>query len=69
MVVTIIWHYVLTLDKEITYFWRRKPTGACALFLANQYFTLIFAIYNTSWWTHSTAYTASAWAYIFAYLY
>ncbi|EIW53124.1 uncharacterized protein TRAVEDRAFT_53535 [Trametes versicolor FP-101664 SS1] len=55
----MMWHYLLTLDQEVAYFWRHRPTGACALFLANRYLTLIVSIYNTPWWSVSTTYTPS----------
>ncbi|KAL1937310.1 hypothetical protein VTO73DRAFT_13874 [Trametes versicolor] len=54
--IVMMWHYLLTLDKEVAYFWKRKPTGACALFFANRYLTLIVVIYNTPWWDLSNTY-------------
>lgn len=60
--VLLMWHYLLTFDKEIAYFWRRRPNGVCVLFLANRYPPLIVSIYDTPWWSLSTAYTVSCFA-------
>lgn len=61
-----MWHYLLTFDKEVAYFWRRRPNGACMLFLANRYLTIIVSIYDTPWWSLSTAYTVSSFASVCA---
>ncbi|EIW53131.1 uncharacterized protein TRAVEDRAFT_134433, partial [Trametes versicolor FP-101664 SS1] len=42
----LVWHYLLTFEKEITFFWRRKFSGASALFLTNRYLSLAVVIYN-----------------------
>lgn len=45
----VIWHHLLTFDKEVRFFWRRKLTGPCALFLVTRYSTLAWYIYYTCW--------------------
>lgn len=62
----LMWHYLLTFDKEVAYFWRRRPNGACMLFLANRYLTIIVSIYDTPWWSLSTAYTVSSFVLFYA---
>ncbi|KAL1938182.1 hypothetical protein VTO73DRAFT_11826 [Trametes versicolor] len=36
----LAYEYVITFDKEVTLFWKRKKTGATVLFLAIRYLTL-----------------------------
>ena len=42
--VLLFFEYIITLDREIEMFWRRKSSGATALFLANRYTILANAI-------------------------
>ncbi|KAI0788365.1 hypothetical protein C8Q74DRAFT_1367096 [Fomes fomentarius] len=42
----IFYDYCITLDQEITFFWRRKFNGAAILFYANRYFTLLYIGYQ-----------------------
>ncbi|KAI0640687.1 hypothetical protein C8Q79DRAFT_1014910 [Trametes meyenii] len=37
----LLYEYFVTLDLEVTYFWRRKITGATVLFFCNRYFPLV----------------------------
>ncbi|EIW53144.1 uncharacterized protein TRAVEDRAFT_53554 [Trametes versicolor FP-101664 SS1] len=46
----LIWHYLLTVDKEFGYFWRKRFSGVCALYLANRYLILVVIVYQTPWW-------------------
>ncbi|KAL1937294.1 hypothetical protein VTO73DRAFT_13858 [Trametes versicolor] len=46
----LMWHYLLTIDKEVAFFWRRRFSGVCALFLANRYIILVVIIYQSPWW-------------------
>ncbi|KAI0368247.1 hypothetical protein BV20DRAFT_1054221 [Pilatotrama ljubarskyi] len=48
--VLLAYHFLCTLDEEVDYFWRRKFTGARALFLLNRYLPLIIALYVSPWW-------------------
>lgn len=45
----VIWHHLLTFDKEVEFFWRRKLNGPRAIFLATRYSTLSWSIYDASW--------------------
>lgn len=49
-IVLLMWHYLLTIDKEVAFFWRRRFSGVCALFLANRYIILVVIIYQSPWW-------------------
>ncbi|KAI0816081.1 hypothetical protein BC628DRAFT_1342559 [Trametes gibbosa] len=42
----LFWHYLLTLDKEVAYFWKRGFAGGTVLFFANRYLTLAYSIHN-----------------------
>lgn len=48
--VLLMWHYLLTIEKEYAFFWRRRFSGVCALFLANRYIVLAVIIYQSPWW-------------------
>ncbi|KAI0351307.1 hypothetical protein OH77DRAFT_1439297 [Trametes cingulata] len=37
----LTYEYIITLDQEVALFWRRKITGATALFLATRYLALL----------------------------
>ena len=37
----LIFENALTLDREVSLFWKRKVTGASALFLSSRYITLL----------------------------
>ena len=41
----IFFEYLLTFDQEVRLFWRKKFTGAVALFFANRYTTLTYTMY------------------------
>ncbi|EIW53119.1 uncharacterized protein TRAVEDRAFT_53531 [Trametes versicolor FP-101664 SS1] len=53
--VSFIWHCFITFDQGVAFFWKRRPSGASALFFANRYLTLAIGIYNTAWWPTSIA--------------
>ena len=38
----IVFEYILTFTDEVQLFWRRKLTGATALFLVNRYTLLLY---------------------------
>ncbi|KAM5541383.1 hypothetical protein V8D89_004937 [Ganoderma adspersum] len=38
--VVLIYEYFLTIDEEVKYFWKRKFTGASAVFFLNRYIPL-----------------------------
>ena len=42
----VLIEYFLTLSDEIQFFWRRKLTGAVALFLTNRYLTLGYLLFS-----------------------
>ncbi|KAI0365826.1 hypothetical protein BV20DRAFT_1056101 [Pilatotrama ljubarskyi] len=42
----MIWHYLTTFDKEVKRFWKRKLSGASALFFANRYLALAVVVLN-----------------------
>ncbi|KAL1937991.1 hypothetical protein VTO73DRAFT_12002 [Trametes versicolor] len=44
----LVWHYLLTLDKEVEFFWGRGYSGARIMFFANRYLSIIWAIYSVS---------------------
>ncbi|EIW53108.1 uncharacterized protein TRAVEDRAFT_24421 [Trametes versicolor FP-101664 SS1] len=44
----LVWHYLLTLDKEVEFFWGRGYSGARVMFFANRYLSIIWAIYSVS---------------------
>ncbi|KAL1937299.1 hypothetical protein VTO73DRAFT_13863 [Trametes versicolor] len=46
----LIWHYVLTVENELAFFWRRRFSSAYALFVANRYLILVVIIYQSPWW-------------------
>lgn len=46
----LLWHYVLTVEKEFAFFWRRRFSGVCALFLANRYLILVVIVNQSPWW-------------------
>lgn len=48
--VLLMWHYLITFDKEFAFFWRQRFSGASALFFANRYLTLTIAIYGAPFW-------------------
>ncbi|EIW53133.1 uncharacterized protein TRAVEDRAFT_61247 [Trametes versicolor FP-101664 SS1] len=58
--VLLLWHYVLTFDKEVTFFWGRVFSGPSALFFANRYLTLAVALYDAPLWSYSTVYARCA---------
>lgn len=60
MTVLLLWHYVLTFDKEVTFFWGRVFSGPSALFFANRYLTLAVALYDAPLWSYSTVYAVSS---------
>lgn len=35
----------MTFDKEVTFSWKWRPSGACVLFLVNRYLTLLDVIF------------------------
>lgn len=37
----VAYEYLITFDQEVTFFWRRKMTGATTLFLATRYLALL----------------------------
>lgn len=37
-----MYEYFITLGEEAKYFWKRKVTGASAIFFLNRYILLIF---------------------------
>ena len=41
----VIYEQFITFDQEVDLFWKRKFTGATALFLANRYLILVVNIY------------------------
>lgn len=45
----LIWHHLLTFDREVAFFWKRKFSGASGLFFANRYLILVYSIYNLLW--------------------
>ncbi|KAI0368244.1 hypothetical protein BV20DRAFT_969589 [Pilatotrama ljubarskyi] len=54
--VVVVWYHLLTLDKEVALFWRRRRlTGASCLFLANRYLAPTIVLYP--WFTPSTRYS------------
>ncbi|KAH9850530.1 hypothetical protein C2E23DRAFT_861282 [Lenzites betulinus] len=46
----LCWHYLLTIDKEIEFFWNRRLNGGTILFFANRYITLGYSIYTMIFW-------------------
>ncbi|KAH9850526.1 hypothetical protein C2E23DRAFT_734858, partial [Lenzites betulinus] len=46
----LVWHYLITLDKEVSLFWKRGLSGGNILFFANRYITIAVSIYYTLWW-------------------
>lgn len=46
----LVWHYLLTFEKEIAFFWKRNFSGACVLFLMNRYLIFLVGIYGLPWW-------------------
>ncbi|KAL1937304.1 hypothetical protein VTO73DRAFT_13868 [Trametes versicolor] len=50
VLVLLLWDLLLTFDTEAAFFWRRRISGAAALFFANRYLTLLIALYNASWY-------------------
>ncbi|EIW53138.1 uncharacterized protein TRAVEDRAFT_53550 [Trametes versicolor FP-101664 SS1] len=59
----LIWHYVLTVENELAFFWRRRFSSAYALFVANRYLILVVIIYQSPWWAVHYSHM-----YIFRYL-
>ncbi|KAH9850531.1 hypothetical protein C2E23DRAFT_905093 [Lenzites betulinus] len=57
----VAWQYLITFEREVTFFWNRKPSGASALFFANRYLGLAFSVYNT-WTPYGSSYTYVVWA-------
>ncbi|KAI0357304.1 hypothetical protein OH77DRAFT_152546 [Trametes cingulata] len=57
--VLVVWHHLLTLNKEVSLFWRRKRSGACVLFFANRYLAAVIVLY--AWCTPSTHYSLCCW--------
>ncbi len=49
--VLTIYDYILTFPHEINHIWRRKFTGATALFLVTRYLTLakVFLLFRSTW--------------------
>ena len=50
----IAFDYLITLDREIEYFWKRSFSGASILFLANRYTLPVYNLlvimgYSTVW--------------------
>ena len=41
-IVVFMYEYFITLGEEAKYFWKRKVTGASAIFFLNRYILLIF---------------------------
>ncbi|KAI0764866.1 hypothetical protein C8Q74DRAFT_1174811, partial [Fomes fomentarius] len=37
----VVYEYIITFDREVSLFWRRRFTGATLLFLLNRYITLL----------------------------
>lgn len=48
--VLLLYDFLLTVGAERACFWRRRLSGAAALFLVNRYLTLFLALYNAPWW-------------------
>ncbi|EIW53135.1 uncharacterized protein TRAVEDRAFT_24438 [Trametes versicolor FP-101664 SS1] len=48
--VLLLYDFLLTIGVEHACFWRRRLSGAAALFLVNRYLTLFLALYNAPWW-------------------
>ncbi|KAI0763840.1 hypothetical protein BD413DRAFT_642322 [Trametes elegans] len=44
----LTYEYFITLDREVTLFWRRSRTGASVLFLTNRYLPLLVNVLNIS---------------------
>ena len=41
--VIIFFEHLITIDREIDLFWKRKFSGAAALLLTNRYFILVYS--------------------------
>ncbi|KAI0641571.1 hypothetical protein C8Q79DRAFT_1014024 [Trametes meyenii] len=65
--VLLIWHYITTFDQEVHLFWKWRPTGACILFLANRYLTLVVSVFNSPWWSLATTYDGCVTVFILEY--
>ena len=44
--VFLVYDHLLTFDREVELFWKRKFTGATALFLLNRYILVLDYIFN-----------------------
>ena len=53
--VVVLYEYIITVGAEVELFWRKKMTGAVALFLVNRYLTLGYFIYATIYETAGLA--------------
>ena len=42
----VVYEYMITLGREVQLFWRRKLTGAAALFYLNRYLSLVVNVYG-----------------------
>ncbi len=43
----VVYEYIITFDREVSLFWRRRFTGATLLFLLNRYITLLTQIMDS----------------------
>ena len=44
--VLLFYDYILTLDKEVGLFWKKRISGASLLFLCNRYLTLLTQMFD-----------------------
>ena len=45
-----MYEYLITIEDEVLYFWKRRFTGATALFFLNRYLRLMFYISEFMLW-------------------
>ncbi|KAI0653586.1 hypothetical protein C8Q70DRAFT_1035010 [Cubamyces menziesii] len=43
----LCYEYLITMDREVALFWKRKPTGASILFFANRYLALALSLFTS----------------------
>ena len=59
--VLLFYDYILTLDKEVRLFWKRKISGASLLFLFNRYLTVLTQVLDVVQFTSDMSDKASIW--------
>ena len=45
-----MYEYLITIEDEVLYFWKRRFTGASVLFFLNRYLRLMFYISEFVFW-------------------